>query len=288
MHFTSQDYCRAPDLTFEGLEILLVEDSRTYIAALKKHLEGDYGMKVTSCGTLDRLHWELEQAPERFALSLIDLNLPGAPTGEALDLVLSKDVPAIVFTATFSDLRRTQVLDKHVADYVLKDGTDAIDNLVKATTRILSNRGSNVLVVDDSITMREMISEQLLRQLCRVTAVDSGEKALEVLQSGGDFDLAVINYLMPEMNGLTLVEKIRQQRDYDRLRMIGVSSLDDRTLAARFLRAGANDFLHQPLEFDEFRWRVAQNLQVTNLVRQLHDITAGDDLAEPVDQRVVS
>jgi diguanylate cyclase (GGDEF)-like protein len=276
--FRTPDSHRTPNAGFEGLEILLVEDSRTYIAALKQRLEDDYGMRVTSCSTLDHLHSALEEAPERFALALIDLNLPGAPAGEALDLLLSKAVPAIVFTATFSDLRRKQVLAKHVADYVLKDGTDAIDNLVKATVRILSNRGAHVLVVDDSKTMREMLSEQLSRQLYRVTAVAGGEQALEALESGVEFDLAVINYLMPGMNGLTLVERIRERQEYDRLRIVGVSSLEDRSLTASFLRAGANDFLHQPLVIEEFRWRVAQNIQTTNQVRQLRELAARDYL----------
>ncbi|MCY0147763.1 diguanylate cyclase [Hoeflea sp. G2-23] len=278
MPFRKPNSRSAPLGVFEDLEILLVEDSRTYIAALKQRLAGEYGMRVTSCSTLEILHSVLEEAPERFALALIDLNLPGAPAGEALDLLLSKNIPAIVFTATFSDLKRKQVLTKHVADYVLKDGKDAIENLVKAAIRILSNRGAHVLVVDDSMTMREMLSEQLLRQLYRVTAVASGEAALEALEEDDDFDLAVINYLMPEMNGLTLVEQIRQRRDFDQLRIIGMSSLEDRSLTARFLRAGANDFLHQPLGIEEFRWRVAQNIQTTNQVRQLRELAARDYL----------
>ncbi|WP_417425677.1 diguanylate cyclase [Hoeflea sp.] len=278
MHFRTPYSRGAPLGGFEELEVLLVEDSRTYIAALKQRLEGQYGMRVTSCSTLEHLQSVLGEAPERFTLALIDLNLPGAPAGEALDLVLSKNVPAIVFTATFSDLKRKQILSKHVADYVLKDGKDAIKNLVKAAIRILSNRGAHILVVDDSKTMREMLGEQLLRQLYRVTTVASGAAALEALEEDDDYDLAVINYLMPEMDGLSLVEQIRQRRNFDRLRIIGVSSLEDRTLIARFLRAGANDFLHQPLSIEEFRWRVAQNIQTTNQVRHLRELAARDYL----------
>ncbi|WP_299861021.1 diguanylate cyclase [uncultured Hoeflea sp.] len=278
MPFRIQDNRSGLATGFEGLEILLVEDSRTYTAALKQRLEGGFGMRVTACSTLEQVQSTLEDMPRRFALSLIDLNLPGAPAGEALDLILGQSIPAIVFTATFSDLRRKQILTKHVADYVLKDGTDAIDNLVKASARILSNRGAHVLVVDDSMTMREMLSEQLMRQLYRVTQVDSGDAALETLESNNEFDLAVINYLMPEMNGLVLVEEIRRRREYDRMRIIGLSSLEDRSLTARFLRAGANDFLHQPVVIDEFRWRVAQNIQTTNQVRQLRELAARDYL----------
>ena len=278
MSFRKSATPRGTYCVFEGLELLLVEDSRTYTAALRQRFETEYGMKVTSCDTLDVLASVLEEMPERFSLALIDLNLPGAPAGEALDLVLSKNVPAIVFTATFSDLRRKQVLSKHVSDYVLKDGPDAIENLVKATIRILSNRGAHVLVVDDSPTMREMLSEQLQRQLYRVTTAENGPQALEVLEGSDEFDLVVINYLMPEMNGLALVEHIRSRRELDELRIIGVSSLEDRTLTARFLRAGANDFLHQPLVIEEFRWRVAQNIQTTQEVRQLRELASRDYL----------
>lgn len=278
MPFRKPHHKRGADTGLEGLEILLVEDSRSYTEALIQRLEIDYGMKVTSCQTLELLASALEDKPERFALSLIDLNLPGTPAGEALDLVLARNVPAIVFTATYSDLRRKQVLTRHIADYVLKDGQNAIENLVEAAIRILSNRDSHVLVVDDSAAMRDMLSEQLLRQLYRVTAVESGRQALEILDESNEFDLALITYLMPEMNGLTLVEQIRHRAELDDMRIVGISSLEDRSLPARFLRAGANDFLLQPLVIEEFRWRVAQNIQITNQISELRELASKDYL----------
>lgn len=261
-----------------GIEILLVEDSRTYTAALKQRFDTEYGMKVTSCGTLEVLTAALAEKPGRFALALIDLVLPGAPSGEALDLVLSKGVPAIVFTASFSELRREQILAKHVADYVLKDGRDAIENVVKATLRLLTNRGAHVLLVDASPATRELLSEQLQRQLYRVTAVGDGTSALKALEQNNDFNMAIVGGLAPEMDGLALIEAIRHREEFDQLRIVGACSLEDRSLHARLLRAGANDVLNQPLLIEEFRWRVAQNIQTTIQVRKLRELASRDYL----------
>ncbi|AKH99731.1 diguanylate cyclase (GGDEF) domain-containing protein [Hoeflea sp. IMCC20628] len=278
MPFRKPEQIREADKGFEGSEILLVEDSRAYTVALRKRLETDYGMKVTSCATLELLASALEENPDRFTLSLIDLNLPGTPSGEALDLVSAKNVPAILFTSNASDLRRKQVLTKQFADYVLKDGQKGIERLIEATVRILSNRSAHILIVDDSALMRDMLSEQLLSQLYRVTSVASSRQALEVLDENTEFDLALINHLMPEMNGLALVEQIRSRTELDDMRIIGVSTLEDKSLAARFLRAGANDFLIQPLVIEELRGRVAQNIEISSQIGKLRELAARDYL----------
>ncbi|MCY0095929.1 GGDEF domain-containing response regulator [Hoeflea ulvae] len=258
--------------------------SQACTAVVRQRLE-QLGMTVTSCETLELLASALEDNPEKFALALVDLNLPSAPSGEALDLVSAKDVPAVLFTSTVADIRRKQVFARHIADYVLKDGHDAIDKLIKATIRILSNRDAHVLVVDHSASMREMLSEQMQRQLYRVTAVASGRVALEVLEESQDFDLAIINYLMPEMNGLKLVEQIRNRSELEDMRIVGVSTLEDRTLAGQFLRAGASDFLIQPLVIEELRWRVAQNIEISSQIRRLRELAARDYLTGTYNRR---
>lgn len=278
MPFRKPEQIREADKGFEGLEILLVEDSRAYTVAVRNRLETNYGMKVTSCATLEMLASTLEENPDRFTLSLIDLNLPGTPSGEALELVSAKNVPAILFTSSVSDFRRKQVSTKHFADYVLKDGKDAIESLVKTTIRILSNRKTHILIVDDSESMRDTLSEQLMAQLFRVTSVGSGKQALEVLDENNEFDLALINHLMTEMCGLALVEQIRNRAELEDMRIIGMSALEDRSLTARFLRVGANDFLLKPLVVEELRERVAQNIETSNQVCKLRELASRDYL----------
>lgn len=271
---------RAPsfDQRLAGVDVLLVEDSKTYVAALRQRLEKDYGMRVTHCDSLHALTTVLREDPERYMIALIDLNLPGAPSGEALDYVLSMGIPAIVFTATFSEKTREAILAKQVADYVMKDGPQAIGRLCDAAVRVLTNREAHVLVVDDSPAMRDMVGGLLLRQLYRVTMVGTGEEALNALTSNPDIDLVITDYHMEGMSGIDLVHEVRSRPEWERIRIIGISSLEDRTLTARFLKAGANDFLHRPFMMEEFHWRVAQNVITILNTRRLREMAAQDYL----------
>lgn len=261
-----------------GSEVLLVEDSRTYAEALRCHFDEYYGIKVTHCASLSELESQLEQNSSRFSIAMVDLNLPGAPGGEALDYLLSKSVPSIVFTATFSQAKRLAVLQKPVADYVLKDGPEALNNLVASAIRLMSNRDIHVLVVDDMTSTRELLSSHLRSQLFRITSVARGEDALAKLKSVADIDLMVCDYEMPKMNGVELVRAIRLDQELDRVRIIGVSSADRPDLMTNFLKAGANDFIHRPFNMDEFYWRVAQNVGTVLQMRGLRELAARDYL----------
>lgn len=261
-----------------GKNVLLVEDSRTYATALTDKFKRFYGMDVTHCSSLAALQEALVEGADRFGIALVDLNLPGAPGGEALDLLLANRVPPVVFTATFSENMRHAVLAKPVADYVLKDGPQAIDTAVASVVRLLANRDIHILVVDDVTSTRELMASHLRAQLFEVSTVARGSDALARLESGATVDLAVVDYEMPELNGVELVQAIRSNPDYDRLRIIGVSSAERRDLMTEYLKAGANDFIHRPFDMEEFNWRVAQNASTVLQIRHLRELSARDYL----------
>ena len=262
----------------DGVEILLVDDSRTYGAALTHRFERFYGISVIHCETLADLTAALEAGADRYAIAMVDLNLPGAPNGEALDLLLAHKVPPIVFTATFSEQMRRAVMEKSVADYVMKNSPAAIDHLVSSVVRLLSNRDIHVLVVDDVASTRELMARHLRTQLFRVTTASGAKEAFAALEANPDISLAVIDYEMPGMSGTELVATIRTYPDLERLRIIGVSSGNGSDLMTKFLKAGANDFVHRPFNMEEFHWRVAQNVHTVLQVRELRELAARDYL----------
>ena len=260
------------------MEVLLIDDSRTYAFALQRHFLELYGISVTHCDTMAALTELVDEDAGRFAVAVVDLNLPGAPSGEALDYLLERNIPTIVFTATFSSEIRKAVLARPVAEYVLKESPESIQHLLSSTARLLSNRDIHVLVVDDVASTRELMARHLKNQMFRVTAAAGGEAAFRALEAHTDIDLAVIDQEMPVMSGTELVKAIRADPDFDRLRIIGISSAMGPDLLTRFLKAGANDFIHRPFNMEEFHWRVAQNVQTILQVRQLRELAARDFL----------
>lgn len=263
---------------YSKVEMLLVDDSRTYAYALQRQFRELHGISVTHCDSMEALTATLKEDSDRFTIAVSDLNLPDAPSGEALDFLLERNIPTIVFTGTFCGQMREAVLARTVVDYVLKESPESIRNVVSCTVRLLANRHIHVLVVDDMASTRELMAQHLRSQMFQVTTASGAQEAFRMLDVHPDIDLAVIDQEMPGMCGTDLVKEIRTNADFERLRIIGISSTPGPCLLTRFLKAGANDFIHRPFDMEEYHWRVAQNVQTILHVRHLRELAARDFL----------
>ena len=109
--------------------------------------------------------------------------------------------------------------------------------------------GMRVLVVDDNATSSQMIEEMVESFSFRSHSVSSGEKALEALESAltdDPYDLVLMDWRMPGMDGLEVCRRIRQS---DRLnpRIIMVTSYGREEIRAKAERIGLDGFLMKPV-----------------------------------------
>jgi len=86
--------------------------------------------------------------------------------------------------------------------------------------------GKRLLVVDDNATNRQVISLQASNWGMVVQSVESGLQALELINSGEAFDIAVLDMRMPDMDGLTLAEHIRSLPSCQNLPLVMLSSVE--------------------------------------------------------------
>jgi two-component system chemotaxis response regulator CheY len=77
-----------------------------------------------------------------------------------------------------------------------------------------------------------------------------GREALLHLQANPDTALALVDWNMPEMNGLELVEAVRQDSRFSNLRMMMVTTETEMAQMARALGAGANEYVMKPFTRD--------------------------------------
>jgi diguanylate cyclase (GGDEF)-like protein len=258
--------------------VLVVEDSKTFSIALRQMIEAETGLKVTSCGCLKDLSNAILRDQEGYAIAVVDLNLPDAPDGEALDWTVSHGIPSIVFTGTFDAATRARIMEREVFDYVLKDSEFALGNLVSSVKRALTNKETRILVVDDMTTTRRLLGQMLTSQQYTVVEVGSGADALAMLEKDQEIRLVVSDYNMPDMDGFELARRIRRRYPAEQVRVIGISSSTDRTTSAGFLKAGAHDFIARPFVLEELQCRIASNAETLLRMRQLHDLAWRDYL----------
>ncbi len=110
--------------------------------------------------------------------------------------------------------------------------------------------GTKVLVVEDNPVNRDILTEQLRYWKCRSISVDSGAKALQVLQSakqkGIKFDLIITDFHMPVMNGEDLFNKIMKSEAARHIPVIMLTSINDDNMAKRLTDRGLAAILTKP------------------------------------------
>ena len=272
-------------LRHSGQHVLLVEDSRMFSTALRYRLENELGLSVTHCSSMAAVRAVFQSEAPEFALAVLDLNLPDAPNCEALDYVISKGIAPLVFTGSFSDATRDQILAKNVLDYVVKDSPVAMQQLVVAVDRILTSGKTRVLVVDSDAESLQKQVALIARQRFQITAVESGAAALEALDANSGIDMVVCDLDLSDMDGFSLLKEIRTRYGDDTVRVVGLSTETDRMVAARFLRAGGDEYIQKPFLEEEFNSRIFHVAAIQKRVQSLHRIAARDYLTDIYNRR---
>lgn len=124
---------------------------------------------------------------------------------------------------------------------------------VPPTTKLLPSelQGLRVLVVDDNATNRRILAEQLSEWTMKPTAVDSGTAALESLFSAVNaqepFSLILLDVMMPDMDGFTVLEEIQKFPEIVRPTVLMLSSADQIGDIRRSRALGAAAYLLKPI-----------------------------------------
>ncbi len=109
------------------------------------------------------------------------------------------------------------------------------------------------LVIDDSRAMRSILSH-ILRQLgCDVSEACNGRDALRQLGDLDQVELALVDWNMPELNGIDFVRQVRADARYDGLRLMMVTTETETSQVAMALQAGANEYVMKPFTKDIIR-----------------------------------
>lgn len=116
-----------------------------------------------------------------------------------------------------------------------------------------------VLVVDDELGMRRILSKLLHREGYDVLTAENGQEALSILQQQA-IDTVLLDVRMPTMDGLETCRMIRSNPRTALTPVVFLSAADDRLCRREAREAGANDFLSKPFDEAELRARVRSSI----------------------------
>ena len=123
-----------------------------------------------------------------------------------------------------------------------------------------------ILIVDDEFDMLQLLKRSLEPDLdCRIDTASSGKDALELISQQA-FDLVLADIKMPEMNGLELLERIKQ--NYPDLTVVMMTAFGGVETAVQAMRNGAYDFVTKPFDHETIMVRLEKALERSRLLKE--------------------
>lgn len=121
---------------------------------------------------------------------------------------------------------------------------------------------NKILVVEDEIDIRDLIVLHLGREGNLVEACSNGREAIEKI-THGEFDLVVLDWMLPEKSGIEITKEIRKKIGHDTLGILMVTAKSSNADLIMGLEAGADDYLVKPFELSVLTARARALLRRT-------------------------
>lgn len=261
--------------------ILVVDDDERSRKLLATRLDNEgYAISMAADGQQAQTLMSVEQ----FDLVLLDLNMPRMNGFELLEWLQTQPQYkhcVIVLTANGDRDAVTTCLTLGADDYVLK--TAGTVELMRRVERACNTARSDlrhhqtiaegewhtarVLLVDDDPLNRKLLRRRLEHIGLEVHELDNGQAALDTLQESV-YDLVLLDHHMPQITGLEVLERIRQQQNSEQLGVVMVTAETEAEQVEQFYASGADDYLAKPFHSAELQMRLQAVLKNLFLQRQ--------------------
>ncbi|NBD25296.1 response regulator [Paenibacillus glycinis] len=254
--------------------LLIVEDDDVLRNSMVE-LIGHDDVLITAVATGAKALAELGR--EHFDCMVLDLGLSDISGFELLDTIRKsehlKQLPIIIYTGKELDMREELELKKYAESIIIKnvrsqerlfDETALFLHRVKANMpedrrqileRLYDNEtafeGKKLLLVEDDIRNIFALSNVLESYNMRISFAESGREALELLEREPDFDLILMDIMMPDMDGYEAMRAIRAMPRFEKLPIIALTAKAMKEDRQRCLDAGASDYISKPIEIEK-------------------------------------
>jgi signal transduction histidine kinase/HAMP domain-containing protein/DNA-binding response OmpR family regulator len=261
---------RGQDGSLPIKRLLVVEDDPIQRQHMVELLEPE-GAKTTAVASGEEALSILQE--EAFDCVVLDLGLPGMSGWQVIDHLRSnrklRSIPVLVYTArdltrkdelrlgratrtiVVKEVRSPERLREEVTAILRADERDAsMDGQVGSTevqppdTLLV---GKRVLVVDDDIRNIFALTALLERQGMEVLSVDGGRDAIETLSADKAVDIALVDVMMPEMDGYETMARMRNLPSYKDRPIIALTAKAMKGDREKCIEAGASDYIAKPV-----------------------------------------
>lgn len=126
-----------------------------------------------------------------------------------------------------------------------------------------------ILIVEDDPFSQEVLTKILSEQDFEVVSVENGLRAMDCLRSGARFDVILSDWMMPNIDGVQLCSRIREDEKHRCTFFILLTSRENTEDKVRALDSGVDDYLTKPCHQEELIARVRAGIRIRTLQSEL-------------------
>jgi len=148
---------------------------------------------------------------------------------------------------------------------------------------LYQNKDIHIFVIDDNSKNIQIIGQILLRQNYNVSFASGGVEAIEILSRQTDFDLILLDILMPEVDGFQVCDAIKKNKLTKDIPIIFLTAKSDKESVVKGLKKGARDYVVKPFNEDELILRVKTQIELKKQRELLENVNR--NLEEKVQEK---
>ena len=133
----------------------------------------------------------------------------------------------------------------------------------------MSPETNRILIAEDHHVSRHLLERNLQNWGFDVVSAENGVAAAEILDAPGAPAIAVLDWMMPEMDGVEVCKRVRSQTNRPYIYLLLLTAKSQKEEIAAGLDAGADDYVIKPFDPDELRARLKVGQRVVELERTL-------------------
>jgi len=245
-------------------KVLLLQEDKDTLQKLQHNLLKNIDYELITTDDCDEVRFLINKYD--FYATIVDIKVIGTRRSELIDQLIEKNIPVILLTDSEDITLKDSIITKNIVSYIVNQTDEDITYACWLLDRLDKNRLSKILIVEDSMVYRKMISRILSPHLFKIFQAKDGVEALDFLRENPDIKVVLTDYNMPDMDGLELTREIRKHFKRTKLSIIVVSAEESGLVSSRFLKYGANDYIRKPFTLEEFYSRIYLNLDNVELI----------------------
>ena len=128
-----------------------------------------------------------------------------------------------------------------------------------------------VLLAEDDLTSRTILTAILRKWGYEVISAVDGEQALEMLKQPESPKLALLDWSMPSLSGIEVCSRLRENPEFDSIYIIILTAKSEKKYIVEGLNAGANDYIVKPYDNDELKARINVGKRMVEIQSELEN-----------------